>query len=311
MIETVAPGECDIKVSSPDAPSDSSGPIVRENAKYFIYGFYSKFNYDPLHVVEYYTPDAVSIYDNQQSNGRDEIRQLLTNIKDQNPEVEIRELNAIRSVKNATLVHLIGEFKCGDKRTFRRFTQSLILIGDQVDNFRIVSDITSFAFQIRGIAKKRSRNTLGGYKVMDTSSGSQESGQAKRRGNFPRSGKAGRRQYFKRRNGKTTQLKAEGRAEHPVTTKPDPEYGQQKVKQENSDNPPNSEGTSSNSATNAGTASSCVASIKKEDNCKALNLGGNRRDTYRPRKRWQNGKPKTVKKSKVTLPLVYSSPSTL
>ncbi|VDO15977.1 unnamed protein product [Rodentolepis nana] len=306
MIETVVIDECDIKVSPPDTPSDSSGPIIRENAKYFIYSFYSKFNYDPLHVVEYYAPDAMSIYDNQQSNGRDEIRRLLTNIKGQNPEVEIRELNAIRSVQNTTLIHLIGEFKCGDKRTFRRFTQSLILTGDQADNFRIVSDITSFAFQIRGIAKKRSRNTLGGFKVMDTSSVSHESDQAKRQRNLPKSAKNRRRRYFKPRNFNKTNGKFERMTECPVSTKPEAENKQPKMEPKSSDQPPKSEGTSSNSATNTATASSSVVSIKKEDNGSAFNAGGNSRRTFRPRRGWQR---ETMKKSKVTLPLVYSSPS--
>ncbi|KAM3185201.1 hypothetical protein ACTXT7_006827 [Hymenolepis weldensis] len=323
MIEAAPLGDCKLTAFSPITLSDSSSSVVRENAKYFVYGFYSKFNYDPLHVVEYYAPDAVSIYDNQQYNGRDEIRQLLTNIKDQTPEVEIRELNAIRSVEGTTQIHLIGEFKCGDKRTFRRFTQSLVLIGDQADNFRIASDITSFAFQIRGIAKKRSRNTLGrmvnfgllnvilgGFKVMDTSSGSQDSDQVRRQGKFSNSAKTGRKRYFKRKNGKKAAPKVELKIECHENTKPDVEKNQQKVKRESSDAPPKSEGTLPNSVANTGITSSSVVSIKKEENGKVINLDGNTRGTFKQRKRWQNGKGKATKKSKVTLPLVYSSPST-
>ncbi|VDL60097.1 unnamed protein product [Hymenolepis diminuta] len=310
MIEAAPLEECKMTVFSPVTLSDSSSSVVRENAKYFVYGFYSKFNYDPLHVVEYYAPDAVSIYENQQYNGQDEIRQLLTNIKDQSPEVEIRELNAIRSVESTTQIHLIGEFKCGDKRTFRRFTQSLVLIGDQADNFRIASDITSFAFQIRGIAKKRSRNTLGGFKVMDTSSGSQESDQVRRQGKFPKSARTGRKRYFKRKNGKKAAPKVEVKIECHESTKPDVVKNQQKVKVESSNTLPKSEGTLPNSVVNTGTTSSSVVSVKKEENGKTVNSDGNTRGTFKQRKRWQNGKGKAMKKSKVTLPLVYSSPST-
>lgn len=162
MIRAVAREEnTKLRTSVSNSISDSSDSVVRESANYFVYGYYSKFNYDPEFVAECYTPDAVIIYEGQQYNGRDEILKLLAGMKEQGPEVEIRELNAVRSFENATQVHLIGEFKSGDKKTFRRFTQSLVLVGDHVDTFQIASEITSFALQIRGFAKRRANTVLG------------------------------------------------------------------------------------------------------------------------------------------------------
>ncbi|VDO02501.1 unnamed protein product [Rodentolepis nana] len=93
----------------------------------------------------------------------------------------------------------------------------------------------------------------------------------------------------------------------PVSTKPEAENNKPKVEPKSSDHPPNSECTSSNSATNTATASSSVVSIKREDNGSAFNVGGNSKRTFRPRRGWQR---ETMKKSRGTLPLVYSSPST-
>lgn len=67
-------------------------------------------------MIENCIPGAVLFFKKHQYSRCNEILRHLLPFREQIPEVEIREINAIFSAQSYVQVHLVGELKSGEKR---------------------------------------------------------------------------------------------------------------------------------------------------------------------------------------------------